>query len=195
MSLKSACMKIAFYFLVVFAAVVVLSMLVGLFYKRIVVVKRRKVIRVSPSELYRILSDFHLFVKWNPWSEKDPALEQHFEGTPGETGHAYRWKGNRKVGQGSMTMLAFRPNEAIDMRLDFTGRGSSKCSWQLQETAEGTEVRWIMESDMGKVPASRLFGPMMDKFVGTDFEKGLEKLKDYAEHSHIPPVVPDSPNL
>jgi hypothetical protein len=42
-------------------------------------------------------------------------------------------------------------------------------------------VTWDFESDNGLNPMSRIFGKMMDKFLGPDYQNGLNKLKTVCE--------------
>ena len=42
---------------------------------------------------------------------------------------------------------------------------------------------WDFKGDMGMNPAGRLMGRMMDKFLGPDYEKGLDNLKKSCENA------------
>ena len=44
------------------------------------------------------------------------------------------------------------------------------------ETDSVTNVKWVMEGDMGNNPIKKYFGLMMDKMMGPDFENGLKNL-------------------
>lgn len=117
------------------------------------------------------------FVKWSPWSEKDPKMILSFSDEDGEIDSWYKWKGNRTVGIGSMTIKEIVPNERIVIELIFGYRNSSLATFSFREMDAKTVVTWSFESEIGKNPLQRAMIPMMNKYVGRDFEKGLLNLK------------------
>jgi hypothetical protein len=42
-------------------------------------------------------------------------------------------------------------------------------------------VTWMLDTDMGAGPIGRWMGLMMDKWVGGDYETGLQNLKSLVE--------------
>ncbi|MFN5911142.1 MAG: SRPBCC family protein [Bacteroidota bacterium] len=135
------------------------------------------VIHKSADEIYKYIADFEEFVKWSPWSEKDPEMVQNFEGECMSFGHKYIWKGNSKVGTGSMEITHLEVNRKVDILLNFGNRGNSQTSFILHPDNGTTRVEWVFDTDLGKSPASRLFGPLMRKFIRKDFQHGLQNLK------------------
>jgi hypothetical protein len=51
----------------------------------------------------------------------------------------------------------------------------------LERVADGTKVTWGDYADVGFNPYGRYFILFMDAFMGPDFEKGLNKLKNVIE--------------
>jgi hypothetical protein len=120
----------------------------------------------------------------------DPDAKNTYEGPAAGTGAAMAWVGNKKVGEGRMTIVESTPDGLIRFRLEFFK------PWQATNTAEftfkpgagGTVVSWTM---LGKNNfMSKAFGLFMniDKMMGSCFEKGLVQMKSVAEESAGNPV-------
>jgi len=119
------------------------------------------------------------FVIWSPWSAKDPKMEASFSDEDAAVGSWYKWKGNRKAGIGRMTLLEIEPNRSVKMELVFGFRAKSVAIFNFEEREEGTLVTWSFESEIGKNPLQRAMIPTMNKFIGRDFELGLQLLKKH----------------
>jgi hypothetical protein len=57
---------------------------------------------------------------WSPWAKLDPVARNSFGEKSAGTGAVFAWSGNSKVGEGRMTINESRPNELIEIRLEFT---------------------------------------------------------------------------
>ena len=131
----------------------------------------------APSELiYNEVIDFKNWSDWSPWVEKDPSLTFTYpEQTSGEGG-SYSWVG--KDGTGNMKTLAAVENDSIWQELKFEDFPASNVYWKLNKSGQRTDVTWGMKSDnisfMMKFFAIIYGG--MDKMIGPDYERGLEKL-------------------
>ncbi|MFH2004905.1 MAG: SRPBCC family protein, partial [Bacteroidota bacterium] len=88
---------------------------------------------------------------------------------------------NPEVGYGSLTITASDPNKSIAMMMDFMESGTATGKFKFEKVEGGTNVKWSMETDLGMNLIAKYFGLFMDKMVGPDFEKGLNKLKTVAE--------------
>ncbi len=119
------------------------------------------------------------FVVWSPWTIKDPKMEVSFSDEDGTVGSWYKWKGNRKVGMGKMTILEIVPNKSITIELSFGFRSKSTAIFNFEESGSGTIVTWSFESEIGKNPLKRAMIPAMNKYIGGDFELGLQNLKKH----------------
>jgi hypothetical protein len=93
------------------------------------------------------------------------------------------WEGNESVGAGSQTITASEENRRVETKLDFGEQGTAQAYFDLEPASDGskTNITWGMNSDMGNNPIARWMGLMMDSWVGTDYEKGLENLKKRIE--------------
>ena len=148
------------------------------------VVERRETIAATPETVFEKVGNLHGWDEWSPWAELDPEMDKNYSGQQGEVGSSYHWSGNRKVGEGKMTLTEVVPNEkvAIDLHFIKPFKSENVTELTLSPDGDGTNVHWKMTGPntfMVKVMA--LIGRNMDKMVGPDFEKGLAKLKRISE--------------
>ena len=59
--------------------------------------------------------------------------------------------------------------------------GTARAAFTLEPSGTGTLVTWTLVADMGLNPVGRWMGLMMDRWVGTDYERGLINLRRVAE--------------
>ena len=94
-----------------------------------------------------------------------------------------RWAGNKKVGQGSMTIIESRPDEFISFKLEFLKPFAATNTAEFTFTSENdqTTVTWTMYGKNNF--KSKAMGLIMncEKMVGGQFEKGLAALKSVVE--------------
>lgn len=148
------------------------------------VVERRTTIAAPPAEVFARVGNLEGWDEWSPWAEMDPDMTKTFKGESGAVGSNYHWSGNRKVGEGQMTVtdVTDEKNITIDLRFLKPFKSESVTQVNLSPSGDGTEVTWRMTGEktfMTKVMS--LVGKNMDKMVGPDFEKGLAKLKRISE--------------
>ncbi len=111
-------------------------------------------------------------------------MNKTYTGEQGAVGSSYHWTGNRKVGEGQMTLTEVEENKrvAIDLKFIKPFKSENVTEIMLAENGDATDVTWRMTGPntlMTKIMA--LIGKNMDKMVGPDFEKGLAKLKRICE--------------
>lgn len=136
-------------------------------------------IAAPATTIHALISDFHEWTKWSPWEGLDPALERSYDGEG--VGATYRWKGNSKAGQGSMTFTSITADQ-IDVDLVFVKpfKAANEVIFKLTPVADATRVEWTMAGDRNAAFAvlGKLF---FDKAIGKDFDRGLVALKAAAE--------------
>lgn len=147
------------------------------------VVERSLKIDASPQEIFDKTSNFRNWEEWSPWEDLDPNMKKRYHGEDGAVGSGYSWKGNRKAGQGRMTISDLEaPNRvAIDLRFEKPFKSQNVNTFELTPEDGGTKVTWRMTGShnwMSKIMG--IFMPM-EKMIGRDFEKGLANLKSAAE--------------
>lgn len=146
-------------------------------------VVRSSTISAPPAVVFAQVNDLHKFQKWSPWAKLDPAAKTTFDGPPAGRGAAFAWAGNSKVGEGRMTIVESRPNEAIRFRLDFLKpfAGTSSAEFTFKPEGNQTAVTWSMAGRHHfMVKAIGLF-MNMDSMIGGMFEQGLASLNAVAQ--------------
>ena len=178
------------------AAVVVLGLIAPKDFK----VERSTVIPTKNKEVvFKNISTWSAFLKWNPWSAKDPNQKLTFIGEEGQVGSSYIWSGNDSVGKGEMTIVSIVPYEKVDMDLNFIEpfESNNKTIFTMKPEGEGYKVNWEM-SGSRTFPFNIVHLFMdMDKMIGPDFEKGLNKLKEKSliDAATPPPAAEPTPTL
>ncbi len=177
-------MTALFIILGIVGGLILLVILFGFLSPRHVKMERSIEIKSTPEKTFEQMIDLKNFVyNWSPWTEMDPNAEQKFAGTERNIGSIYTWKGDKKkVGSGSMEIISFETNKNVVSRLKFDGRGESDVAFYIQDSGNGMiKVTWDFRADNKNNPIARIFGRMMDKFLGPDYERGLKKLKVFLE--------------
>ena len=150
-------------------------------------VERATSVTAPPDKIFPLINDFHRWVAWSPWENKDPAMQRSFTGAASGKGAVYGWEGNKNVGSGRMEILDASMPSKIVIKLDFftpfEGHNTAEFTMlpQGDATSEATNVTWLMYG-----PASFMSKVMqvfmnLDHMIGKDFEIGLANLKRLAE--------------
>jgi effector-binding domain-containing protein len=130
--------------------------------------------RVRPA-----IEDYRQWPKWSPWLCCEPDCKLEFFGTPGQSGHGYKWDG-KVVGAGQMNLRS--NNGQMEMDLDFIRPFKSHADVRMVLSSMGenqTQVTWHLN---GKMPFFLFFlVGMMKSMIRMDFERGLRMLKEYVE--------------
>jgi hypothetical protein len=137
----------------------------------------------APSAVFAHVNELRKWENWSPWAKLDPDAKSIFEGPSAGTGAVMRWAGNKKVGEGSMTITESRPGEMIRIRLEFLKpfKATNTAEFTFNPEDGQTTVIWSMTGTNNLF--FKAFGLFMncDDMVGRDFEKGLAQLKSIAE--------------
>jgi uncharacterized protein YndB with AHSA1/START domain len=131
-------------------------------------VERSIVINAPAEKIFPLMNDMRAFSTWSPYEKLDPAMKRNYSGPANGVGAAYEWEGDKHVGHGRMEITHVTPPTSVVIKPE----GPQK---------EMTTVTWAMFGPapyMSKV-MSLFFS--MDSMVGTQFEEGLENLKQLAE--------------
>lgn len=151
-------------------------------------VERSVVIDRPAAMLFALLDGYRYFDQWSPWEGRDPDAKFIISGPERGVGARLSWVGNPQlVGSGWQEIVASKPYERIDIRLDFEVQGVADTGYLLEAQGHSTRVTWFFDSDVtegvGPLDAllARYFGLLFDRWVGTDYELGLVRLKQFAE--------------
>ena len=147
------------------------------------IVERSVIVDARAERLYREIADFRRWTAWSPWEGLDPDLQRTYSGPDTGLGSTYVWAGNRKAGVGRMEITDVVDASKVKIALAFLKpfKSSSTTSFDLSPDGDKTRVTWTMTGP--RTLMIRVMGlfKSMDKMIGPDFEKGLERLKAVAE--------------
>jgi effector-binding domain-containing protein/uncharacterized protein YndB with AHSA1/START domain len=176
--------------IVIILAIILLLILVAYILPKTYKVERSVYIPAKPELIYDLTSNFNKWMLWVPWTkELDSTAVFTLEGAEGQVGSVWRWDG-KKMGNGQMTATKFVPSQSIEYDLEFDhGKYRSKGKILIEKDADSCKVSWIDEGDLGYNPINRYFGLLMDKMMGPDFQKGLEKLKSVCQSRALWPRI------
>jgi uncharacterized protein YndB with AHSA1/START domain len=146
-------------------------------------VQRSVSINAPPERIFSLISDFHQWVTWSPYEQKDPAMKRTYSGAERGRGAVYAWDGNKNVGSGRMEILDVSAPSKIVIKLDFFKpfEGHNTAEFTMLPQGDGTHVTWLMHGPANFM--SRLIQVFMnlDNLIGKDFEAGLANLKTITE--------------
>jgi hypothetical protein len=138
----------------------------------------------APAErIFPLIANLKAMNTWNPFVEPDPAIKIAYSGPDTGKGAAHTWSGNSKVGEGRIEIIDAAASSRVTMQLHMLKpmKAHNAVEFTLQPNGKTTTVTWAMS---GRQPfMARLMTVFIDcdKMVGSQFEKGLSKLKAIAE--------------
>ena len=142
-------------------------------------VQRRIAIAAPPGKVFAIVGDLRRFQEFSPWADLDPRMTVTVDGELG-VGQSMAWtSAHPDVGSGSQKITAYEPVSHVVMALDWGG-SQGESAFALVPSGEGTEVTWSFSTAL-TTPLDRWLGPLFDRSIGADYEKGLSRLKAAAE--------------
>lgn len=145
-------------------------------------IQRSVVIAAPSAEIHPHVENMQNWRNWSPWNqERDPSLKYTYEGPESGVGSKQMWDG--KDGQGSMEVTSSSPEKGIEYDITMMEK-TEKGSITYEKAEGGTRVVWEFNStDMG--PVNRLFMKAFQGVLESDFEQGLDNLKQYIEKGQV----------
>lgn len=163
-------------------ATVALLLMIGLFLPRTYHVERSIDVQAGTGAIYPDLAGLRRWPEWTVWNrDMDPDVEMTYGSPDTGEGAEYSWRGP-KLGNGQLKLVKANPATGIAYELSFdNGSMLSEGAISMEKAAGVVRVTWSNHGSLGKNPVNRYFGLMMDRIMGPDFEKGLQRLKMRAE--------------
>jgi hypothetical protein len=176
---KPAAMIFVYLFLALVAGVLLISSFMPSRYN-----VEKKIIIDKPLEVVMDkVGDLNHYATWNPWQQADPTVTNTITGNPKTIGHRYSWEG-KKIGTGSLTIVGIN-HRHIHFNLEILKpwKAKAKDNWLFEDWGEAeTKVTWQNSGEL-PWPMARLMGPVINKNLNHQFEKGLKNLKKMCESS------------
>ena len=148
-------------------------------------VQRAAAVRAPAERIFPLISNFHQWVNWSPWENKDPAMKRTYSGAESGKGAVYAWDGNKNVGSGRMEILDASSPSKIVIKLDFfkpfEGHNTAEFTIQPERDAATTNITWVMHGPAPFMSKVMQVFMNLDKMIGKDFEAGLANLKELTE--------------
>ncbi len=168
--------------LLILGILILLIVIVGFCLPSKVHVERSIIIKAPVNMAYEQVNTLKNWENWSPWHKIDPKMGLTYAGPASGKGASYSWTStNGSVGNGTLTITDNMPDSFVNTDMDFKEHGKGTAGFTFLKTPDGTKVTWAMNSDMGMNPIAHYFGMMMDKMIGSEFEKGLNNMKDIVE--------------
>jgi hypothetical protein len=130
------------------------------------------------------MNSLHAINQWNPWMGIDPNMKLQYNGTDGTPGASFSWDSPVKnVGAGGQTILSVKERSLLATRIDFLRpfKSTGYADFDLEPERRESRVTWSIRSKMPyPINIVKLFGGIQ-RNMGRDFSKGLNKLKSICE--------------
>jgi uncharacterized protein YndB with AHSA1/START domain len=146
-------------------------------------VQRSVSIKAPPERIFPLISDFHQWLTWSPYEQKDPAMKRSYSGAERGKGAVYAWDGDKNVGSGRMEILEASAPQKIVIKLDFFTpfEGHNTAEFTMLPQGDATNVTWLMHGPSPFIGRIMQVFINMDRMIGKDFEAGLANLKKLTE--------------
>jgi len=86
-----------------------------------------------------------------------------------------------EVGTGSTLIVQSNPPKRVVNRLELPDLSNATYYFEIDETDDGSRVTWGFDTEFRGNLIGRYFGLMMDRWIGAEYERGLENLKQLVE--------------
>jgi effector-binding domain-containing protein len=146
-------------------------------------VERTLEIKTKRKQAFNLVNNLKEWKQWSPWQKLDSNTIWTFNAIESGVGAKYSWKSqNPQVGEGDLSITKSFPDSLLKTEIHFGNMGLSTGQFLFTQTANGTQVTWIMESEVGTLPfymqpLTKYFYLLLDDMLGSDFEKGLNNIK------------------
>ena len=105
---------------------------------------------------------------------------------------SFAWSGNDKVGAGRQTIVKSRPDESIQIKLEFERPFKDVCDteFKFEPKDEQTLVTWTMSGKRNFMAKAMSLIIDCDKMVGPDFERDWRTSRQLSNRRKKPAMSP-----
>src|SRR6202023_950901 len=131
---------------VILAVAIAIVLLLSLTKPNSFTVQRAISIKAPAEKIFPLINDFHQWVAWSPYENKDPAMKRTYSGAESGKGAVYAWDGNSNVGSGRMEILDASAPSKIVIKLDFFKpfEGHNTAEFTMLPQGDATTLVWAM---------------------------------------------------
>lgn len=177
-------MKFLKWLLIIIAGLLGLFVVVSFFLPKEYYVERSVTINTPAVLVYSQVVDLEAWQEWDPWGDMDPDMQVVYGETRVGLGASYSWI-SETAGNGTMQIVEVDPPNMVKYELLFEGYEEnpsfSRILLEAPDAIGPTSVTWTFEGNVGDKLFARWMVLLMDKFVGVNYEKGLNNLKERCE--------------
>jgi hypothetical protein len=165
-------------------ALAFLIILIGFFLPSQWQVSRSIVINKPPRAIFGYVASFKTgWPQWSDFDYEDPNIQYSYSGPNMGMGATRSWISD-KMGNGSQTITTADPAKGITFELKMENIKFGLNGKIIFEPAgSSTKVTWTDSGNTGNNIFFKYMATMMDKMMGTTFDRSLAKLKEKAEAS------------
>ena len=147
-------------------------------------IEKSVVIDASPERVFEVVADYRTWTTWSPWLIAEPTATVTVSKDAASVGSLYGWQG-QVTGQGELEHKRLVPSQLVEDELRFIKPFKSICktSFKLAPEGAGTRVAWDMKGSMPWFLFWMI--PMLKTFIGMDYQRGLNMLKEWIETGAI----------
>lgn len=142
-------------------------------------------IAAPPQSVYEVVADYHTWTRWSPWLLAEPDAKVTVSPEGAQVGSRYQWEG-AVTGQGELEHKRLEPGRMIEDDLRFLKpfKALARTAFRLEPVGGKTRLTWTMDAGLPWF----LFWlvPTMKTFIGMDYARGLQMIKDLVETGGIP---------
>ncbi len=168
--------------LLVFAGIIALLLIIGLFMKKNHYAKREIIINVPRQNVFNFLKLLKNQEKFNQRAAVDPNRNWEYKGTDGTVGFIISWKGNKSAGEGEKEIMSLVEGKRIETQIRFVKPMVTSATIIMEtESLSDTQTKVSM-SNAGILPYPwNIMIPMFEKMFAKDMENSLATLKNILE--------------
>lgn len=162
---------------------ILIPLIIALFVRKDYVAEKQIEVNKPIEEVFSYLVMLKNQDDYSVWSRQDPDMKHEYTGVDGTVGFISAWA-SETMGSGAQEIKVIVPNERIDYELRFIKpfKSTSEVYLTTEALDEGkTLVRWGMKGHMPYPTNLLLLFMNLEKGIGSDFEKGLENMKQILE--------------
>ncbi len=148
--------------------------------------ERQATINASVSDVFAEVNGFGTFNKFSAWAEMDTTFQYTIEGSATGVGAKYSWSSvNPDLGTGSIEIVEVLENALVKSSMKFGGyKGNPTASWILSEDGGNTVVTYTYDEE-NIAGIDKIMTLFLDSFLGSAYERTLEKLKARIESKPV----------
>jgi len=142
------------------------------------VAEKSIVVKAKPDQVYMYLENPTEWIRWSAWNKAyDPTMIQLYGGPMRGSGARLTWNGDR-IGSKQMVFTESQGPSQLLYEVTYSNQlHKTTGSFELEETKNGTLVRWREQTELNNSPVDLVKGAWQRYRTDIEMEQGLLGLK------------------